>query len=532
MKKLLSLLTVLIFLSILSAEAFFEDFDGSSFPPNGWTVGPEPWFLNNNTDFSYSQPYSARSGNVSGHTYWLISPRVYPTTGSNILTFWYRDHDAGYIWDHQDEYTYVMVSTMTNNYLHFTDVVWTGGWDDFGLNWQQAQIDLSAYNGQSIYVGFKHVATGGNFRYIDDVSGLNLAVTPPDDPEDFTATSYSDHVAQLTWTQNSSNDDVMVAVNTENSFGTPTDGQTYESHDLLPGGGEVIYNGSATDFLAGGLNPSTGYYFRAWSVNEISDEIIYSLGVTTEILTSGPVSDYPWEHGFEIGNTSGDPVLGWTQQSMSGSGEWDATSTTALQRSPRSGFWNTCLYRGNNDWLFKELQLDADKVYTLNLWAKQDGYNIDNAGVTAWYGNAATADSMTNEIIPLSVFARLEYHELSGTFSPPASGLYWLGIRGYVSSPTNYLCLDDISLSAETALGIPILAIDQGSASDTVLLTWDPVVGADWYAVYVSEDPSSEFGPGITDPMYIVSDGNSQEVSTEDYAKKFFLITAGSGAQP
>lgn len=532
MKKRFTLLLILTFISILSAEPFFEDFSAAYFPPDGWTVGPHPWYRETNLSFCYSAPASARTGNVQWDTYWLISPRLYPTSEANILTFWYRDHEAGYIWDYQDEYTYVMVSTQTNNYLHFTDVVWTGGWDDFGLSWQQAQIDLSAYNGQSIYIGFKHVSTGGNIRYIDDVSGLNLALVPPDDPENFSATTMGDTAVQLNWLQNSSNHDVMVAFNTEDSFGTPRNGQIYAAGDSVAGGGEVIYNGEATEFLHGGLNPATGYYYRAWSVQEIAEEIIYSLGVGTELLTPGPVCHYPWGEGFELENTSNSSVVAWTQQSISGSGGWNANNSTTPNRSPRTGFWNACLYRGNSDWLFKELQLDANCEYTLELWAKQDGYNVNNVGLSVAFGTAATADSMTNIIVPQTGIQRLEYQELCGTFSPPVSGAYYLGICGLVNSPSYYLSIDDISISAETALGIPILAIGHDSNSDLVLLTWEPVEGAEWYAVYVSDDPSSEFGPAYTDPLYIVTDGNSLEVSATEYSKNFYLITAGSGDQP
>jgi len=533
MRRLLIPLAILVFVSLLSADPLFEDFSSASFPPTGWTVGPNPWYRDTSAGYYYSAPASARTGNVNWTEYWLISPRLSPSPGANILTFWRRDHEAGYIWDHQDEYTYVMVSTLTNNYLHFTDLVWTGGYQDFGLAWQQTQIDLSAYNGQNIYVGFKHISTGGNFRYIDDVAGINLAVVPPEDPAGFSATAVGADQVQLAWLTNAANDAVMLAYNTESAIGTPLDNHVYHAGDTLPGGGTVLYLGADTQFLHTGLNSASGYFYRAWSVNEIAENIFHSLGVSKQAMTGGPVSQYPWQDGFEVANTDAAAVAGWTQQSSSGSGFWKAnTSVTTVVRSPRSGLWNAYLTQGNSDWLFKELQVQANTVYTVGLWAKQDGYNINNAGIQISRGSSASAAAMLSPIVPSTGIQRAAYQELTGSFTADADGSCWLGIRGYVSSPSNYLSIDDISISDQAELGIPILAISRADSPETVLLSWSAVPGAQWYAVYAADDPAAQFGPGLSDPVQVVTGGTSWEVSAADYGRRFYLVTSGEGDLP
>ncbi len=55
--------------------------------------------------------------------------------------------------------------------------IWTGNYLTFSTSWQQASISLSAYNDKDIYIAFKHIATGGNYRMIDDITGVHLA--PP-----------------------------------------------------------------------------------------------------------------------------------------------------------------------------------------------------------------------------------------------------------------------------------------------------------------------------------------------------------------
>ncbi|MCX6270017.1 MAG: dockerin type I domain-containing protein [Bacteroidetes bacterium] len=83
----------------------------------------------------------------------------------------------------------------------------------------------------------------------------------------------------MSWTKNASSNNVMVAWNTTNTFGTPTG--SYVAGDPVSGGGTVIYNGSATTYNHTLLNSGTTYYYKAWSVNTT----FYSSGVTANATT-------------------------------------------------------------------------------------------------------------------------------------------------------------------------------------------------------------------------------------------------------
>ena len=87
---------------------------------------------------------------------------------------------------------------------------------------------------------------------------------------------------QLTWQQNTDNDDVIIAYNTSNSFGAPQDGNSYSVNDVLSSGGTIIFNGSGTSFIHTGLSATTTYYYKAWSV---SGTTYSTSGVTANAAT-------------------------------------------------------------------------------------------------------------------------------------------------------------------------------------------------------------------------------------------------------
>ncbi|NOX85509.1 MAG: T9SS type A sorting domain-containing protein, partial [Chlorobi bacterium] len=112
--------------------------------------------------------------------------------------------------------------------------------------------------------------------------------------------------------QNASGNDVMVAYTTDGTFGTPVDGTSYSVGNTITGGGEVIYNGSATSFSHTGLTADTRYYYMAWSVDGSTN---YSSGVSTDTTTlaNEPTAD---PSGFTATtNSASEITLTWTDAS-------------------------------------------------------------------------------------------------------------------------------------------------------------------------------------------------------------------------
>ena len=110
---------------------------------------------------------------------WLISPKLFlqPGRDNSTLTFKSCEYYPSYY-----NYSGVWISTTNTNTSSFTEV-----WNQTNAsnNWKTVSIDLSAYQGQAIYIAFKYAGENAHDWYIDDVS-----VTESWVPCDNAVTSY------------------------------------------------------------------------------------------------------------------------------------------------------------------------------------------------------------------------------------------------------------------------------------------------------------------------------------------------------
>ena len=211
--------------------------------------------------------------------------------------------------------------------------------------------------------GWGASSTGGTFA-IGRPSGANsLALngtvtggTAPtvNPPAGFTATTASSTEIDLTGTADAAGDNILIAYNTTNVFGTPSGALTTGA--TISGGGTVLYNGSASalPFQHTGLTPSTQYFYSAWSVDASND---YSTALTANAITTNPVthnivinqvyggggnSGAQYSNDFiELYNNENNPVNlgGWSIQyaSATGTGTWLVTPLTGT--IPAKGFF-------------------------------------------------------------------------------------------------------------------------------------------------------------------------------------------------
>lgn len=145
-----------------------------------------------------------------------------------------------------------------------------------------APVAVAAYSGQVI-----HSSSGASDKLVA-VSGTGTA---PDNPVPFTATANGSYQIDLTASANTNGNDILVAFNSTNSFGTPSG--SYAAGNAISGGGTVHYAGNAAGLTSHtGLSPSQTVYYKAWSVDASG---FYSSGTeanatTDAIPPSGPQS--------------------------------------------------------------------------------------------------------------------------------------------------------------------------------------------------------------------------------------------------
>jgi len=146
----------------------------------------------------------------------------------------------------------------------------------------KTSVDIGVSETSSTPAGYSLQLTGTGLQYssfiwqspaISTKGGLNNnqtfgnGSTGPGNPASFIATTISTTEIDLSWTQNVSRNNVMVAWNSTNTFGTPTNGSIYAAGDGISGGGMVLYNGNTTSYSHTSLSSGTHYYYKAWSVD-------------------------------------------------------------------------------------------------------------------------------------------------------------------------------------------------------------------------------------------------------------------------
>ncbi|MFP4447823.1 MAG: InlB B-repeat-containing protein [Bacteroidales bacterium] len=195
-------------------------------------------------------------------------------------------------------------------------------------------------------------------------------------PENFIAEATGETSINISWNLNENNDDVMLAWNYEgNDFGEPVDGENYNEGDELPGGGTVIYSGSAESFSHNDLTASTIYTYRLFSIaGEATEDYNagdYSRPKSTTTNTDCGTYSLPFNENF----SDGVPPLCWTSVDNDSDGqEW---ITGGNDYEPVSGDFVAVSASWANDeavtpdnWLVSpEIQVNSDLV-EISYWIK------------------------------------------------------------------------------------------------------------------------------------------------------------------
>ena len=160
--------------------------DGEAPQTNGWTITANGSLENVN---AHSGNNVASAWSWSGDAYnadnWLVTPQV---TFGNNLKFWVRT--AGQ-WP--DSYE-VLLSISGNAESNFTVTLKAMATAPTNDQWNEVNIDLSAYKGQTGYIAIHHVSYDANYLLIDDFgiygddvdAGEWIPISPATIPQDIT----------------------------------------------------------------------------------------------------------------------------------------------------------------------------------------------------------------------------------------------------------------------------------------------------------------------------------------------------------
>ena len=199
MKKFFALFAAALFCASISAQTLDEGFEGEGFPPEGWT--------SISTSSYAAWKKAAKSGSNCafvpcsyGFESWLITPQLKPAAGEK-LTFSACVKD--YAKNAQLRIEVSLNGTDASSFELLDTYYASKDAEEskrlWKTDWKEYTIDLSAYKGQAIYIGFHQVGDGDGI-YLDNVKGVSLKGTSScDNPSNIVLSELSAHEVTFTW---------------------------------------------------------------------------------------------------------------------------------------------------------------------------------------------------------------------------------------------------------------------------------------------------------------------------------------------
>lgn len=349
------------------------------------------------------------------------------------------------------------------------------------------------------YVAFKASYTSTYYyASIDDLSWEVLPTCP--DLSGLIYSNVTDSTVDLEWTPGGSETAWQYALGSA----TDTDPEVLASFDVTGTPETTVTN----------LDPNTVY--RIWVRAKCSAN---DFGAWTSFITFKTqcvaISDLPWEEGFEDVATVGSTAFPdcWKKEN----GDW-ATATAVTYNTPRSGTkYLRDSYSATNEYIWTPgFNLTAGVNYDFSFFAQGDGYTgwvVDVFANTTPSSTGATQVGDTYNVPGLGAIAMQQYNEVTRTFTPATSGVYYFALR--VNQPDGsvswYLAFDDFKLDLTPACssptGLQVIAANTTATSASVSWTASVTNPANGYQYIVSDNndapqpgdqPTGSVGAGIT----------------------------------
>ncbi|AXG74722.1 T9SS C-terminal target domain-containing protein [Flavobacterium arcticum] len=430
--------------SLFTANAqFTESFEGSTELPTGWTVinggdAAQTWVI---ADLTGADIIAQDGTNIAtiqygttAHDDLLITPAVDVTDGvSDVLSFWARSRDAAY-----PEVISVKISTTDATAAAFTTTLIAEVAPASGTAFYSYSYDLSAYEGETVYIAFVSETTDMFAFDLDLVSVSNDVVVGCAVPAGFTVI------------------DPAPTTSTFNIGWTAVDGVTYEveygAPDFELGTGDSMTAATAeanfTDLEAG---TTYQFYVRTDCGDGEYSAWAGPLSFTTEFNPT----DISYAYGFETSARDG-----WkTANNAVDGGAWGfyiADETfSAVDGTIFAGVIGTAV--ASDSWLFSRgLNLTAGDEVTVTYWVRKallaGAGNTNSLVVTA--GADITAEAQTIALASLADadFSTEEYTLITNTFTPDADGVYYLGFHytspAHTAEENGGLLLDSVYVTS------------------------------------------------------------------------------------
>lgn len=307
-----------------------QDFEGTGFPPAGWTRfeaqggDTRKWeqagVLGNLV--AYSGPSEAGIGVVED---WLVTPLLAVTAAQHTLTFDMAQEAADIL---GSTYTVALSTGAPDQPGAFNELAsWT---ETMGPNGQAAPplytagyatytVDLSAYQGQQVYIAFVHENAFGDAFVLDNVSAPD-AVIPGSAPGCATNLTPANGAANVP-------SGTVTLAWSPPPVGAPPSGYRIDI-GTDPGATNIATGfdvGNNTSVALENTAPSTTYFYRVTPYNGAGEALGCQI---VSFTTAAPIAAFPYTEGFGAGATCTLPT-GWSHEPNPVSGErWRFVKST------------------------------------------------------------------------------------------------------------------------------------------------------------------------------------------------------------
>ena len=413
---------------------------------------------NGSDGYVLSGSYSNASGQAITPDNWLITPSI-TLNGAATLSFWVCSQDASYSAEHYGVYISTTDNTSTSSFTLLQE--WTIGQNREQTAWENHTINLSAYNGETVYIAFRHFNCNDEFILnLDDVTITVLTNDPTivANPTSLTMPTLLGLPTSATVQIDGYNLTSTITASTSAPFEVSSDGTNYSSTASLAQTGGTLYV-KYTPSAAGTDNGT----------------ITLTSGTTTvNITVTGTAIDcnlnIPYTETFEATSTA---LSCWTTQ---GNGTWSfgtgdySSSTGAFEGSTNALITHSTT--GNVTKLISPILVDVnqglklDFAYVMRSWAGDiDELRVyfRSAANSAWqqmaeFTDAAATWTVETVLIPGTV------HQIA--FEMTDNYGYGVGIDSVVFTPmTADYCFPVNNLTASNVFAREATLNWEGEAS-------------------------------------------------------------------
>lgn len=367
-------------------------------------------------------------------------------------------------------------------------------------------FSLSGLNANTTYTvtvfPFNNTACSNGPVYNATTPLTSTFTTCPFTPASPAATGISTSSFQLSFTSSKAGGAAAVSYNldvaTDAAFATPVTGSPFTFTDTTTA--QTTMNYTVT-----GLKASTLYYYRL-RANGCNSNTVSGYATTL----CGAVTA-PYAESFEnipAANTLPVCMTASPMPSADGKTQTFVAAATATNSAlvARTGTKFAAVYYNPNGpgyFFSAPLQLTGGVAYTASVYYKTNGVAWPALGLK--YGTTATVAGMTTSIATVSNASATGYTQISGVFTPAASGVYYVSFYADNSNSNlpDYVAFDDFTVDGGgSSCAAPVMAAATAISVNGATLNWTaPVPAPASYEVYYSTSntaPATATQPSVT----------------------------------